>query len=133
MKTWEERFFALNRTNEVELVGISFEHLFRALAALDWSLDDEFWAPDLQVSRFLRQEEEIFVIQETYFDPKLAGTDLQVEELSDFISKISPDEFLCAGARPSDGTNQAEQVVAPNRSLPPSLNSTSSVRGSEDF
>jgi hypothetical protein len=26
----------------------------------------------------------------------------------------------------------AEQVVAPNRSLPPSLNSTSSVRGSED-
>lgn len=28
---------------------------------------------------------------------------------------------------------EAEQVVAPNRSLPPSLNSTSSVRGSEDF
>jgi hypothetical protein len=28
---------------------------------------------------------------------------------------------------------QAEQGVAPNRSLPPTLNSTSSVRGSEDF
>jgi hypothetical protein len=30
-------------------------------------------------------------------------------------------------------TEQAEQGVAPNRSLPPTLNSTSSVRGSEDF
>lgn len=29
-------------------------------------------------------------------------------------------------------TQEAEQAVAPNRSLPPSLNSTSSVRGSED-
>jgi hypothetical protein len=28
---------------------------------------------------------------------------------------------------------EAEQDVAPNRSLPPTLNSTSSVRGSEDF
>ena len=28
---------------------------------------------------------------------------------------------------------EAEQVVAPNRSLAPTLNSTSSVRGSEDF
>jgi len=30
-------------------------------------------------------------------------------------------------------TQQAEQGVAPNRSLPPTLKSTSSVRGSEDF
>jgi hypothetical protein len=29
--------------------------------------------------------------------------------------------------------HQSEQAVAPNRSLPPTLNSTSSVRGSEDF
>jgi hypothetical protein len=29
-------------------------------------------------------------------------------------------------------TNNSEQAVAPNRSLPPTLNSTSSVRGSED-
>jgi len=29
--------------------------------------------------------------------------------------------------------DQAEQTVAPNRSLPPTLNTTSSVRGSEDF
>ena len=27
----------------------------------------------------------------------------------------------------------AQQIVAPNRSLPPTLNPTSSVRGSEDF
>jgi hypothetical protein len=31
------------------------------------------------------------------------------------------------------GNRQGEQVVAPNRSLPPTLNPTSSVRGSEDF
>ena len=30
------------------------------------------------------------------------------------------------------GTQEAEQAVAPNRSLPPTLKSTSSVRGSED-
>jgi hypothetical protein len=34
---------------------------------------------------------------------------------------------------PKAGQADAEQGVAPNRSLPPSLNSTSSVRGSEDF
>jgi hypothetical protein len=32
----------------------------------------------------------------------------------------------------SAGNQCGEQVVAPNRSLPPTLNSTSSVRGSED-
>ncbi len=33
----------------------------------------------------------------------------------------------------SQEKEEAEQGVAPNRSLPPTLNSTSSVRGSEDF
>jgi hypothetical protein len=35
--------------------------------------------------------------------------------------------------RKATQTKEAEQVVAPNRSLSPTLNSTSSVRGSEDF
>ena len=34
--------------------------------------------------------------------------------------------------RLAQNTEEAEQVVAPNRSLPPSQSSTSSVRGSED-
>ena len=34
--------------------------------------------------------------------------------------------------RPASEMKQAEHVVAPNRSLPPSQNSTSSVRGPED-
>jgi hypothetical protein len=38
-----------------------------------------------------------------------------------------------AAIRLTKKTEEAEQVVAPNRSLPPTLNSTSSVRGSEDF
>ncbi len=40
---------------------------------------------------------------------------------------------LCADPRSFEISKQeAQQVVAPNRSLPPTLNSTSSVRGSED-
>ena len=44
------------------------------------------------------------------------------------LDLVTPD--LEPGQRISN--NQAEQIVAPNRSLPPTLNSTSSVRGSED-
>jgi hypothetical protein len=110
MKTWEDRFFALNRTSEVELEGVPLEHVARALRALGWSKDDEFWAPDLQVSRFIRHDDEIFIVQETYFDPKLTGTNRQVEELREFISGIDPNEILYAGARAKVGDNQAEQA-----------------------
>jgi len=110
MKTWGARFFALNRTNEVELIGVPLEHVARALRALGWSKDDEFWAPDLQVSRLVRHEDEIFIIQETYFDPKVTGTHWHVEELREFISGIDPNEILHAGAPARVGDNQAEQV-----------------------
>ena len=40
--------------------------------------------------------------------------------------------FLFQAGKKDQAKNEAEQAIAPNRSLPPSLNSTSSVRGSED-
>jgi hypothetical protein len=110
MKTWEKRYFILNETNEVELKGVAFSHIFRGLNSLGWKRDDEFWAPDLQVSRFVRADEEIFVIEETYFDPKLTGDEQHIQELEEAISKIDPDEILYAGARPQPEQKQAEQV-----------------------
>lgn len=109
MKTWEERYFILNKTNEVELKGVSFSYIFRGLNTLGWERNDEFWAPDLQVSRFVRADNEIFVIQETYFDPKLTGDELHIQELEEAISKIDPVEVLYAGARPQAEQKQAEQ------------------------
>jgi hypothetical protein len=103
MKKWEERFFALNRPNEVELVGISLEHVALALKALCWTKDDDFWSPDLQVSRFIRHDDEIFIIQETYFDPKLTGAEQQVQELRDFISGTDPNEISSAGLKDEVG------------------------------
>jgi hypothetical protein len=97
MERWEDRFFAQNRKSEVEFAGVPFEHVYRALAALGWTKDDEFWAPDLHVSRFVRPNEEIFVIHEAYFDLKITGTDRQADNLREFISGIEPDEVLCAG------------------------------------
>jgi hypothetical protein len=103
MKKWEERFFALNRTNEVELVGISLEHVALALKALRWTKDDDFWSPDLRVSRFIRHDDEIFIIQETYFDPKLTGAEQRVQELRDFISGIDLNEIPSAGLKDEVG------------------------------
>lgn len=114
MKTWEDRFFALNKESEVELKGACFSHVFRGLGALGWKLDDEFWAPDLQVSRFLRGEGEIFVIQETYFDPKLTGGEQDIEALRTFISGIDANEELYAGARPNQPNEEAKQFSVGN-------------------
>ena len=114
MKTWEDRFFTLNKESEVEFKGACFSHVFRGLGALGWKLDDEFWAPDLQVSRYLRDEGEIFVIQETYFDPKLTGSEQDIEALRTFISGIDPNEVLLAGARPIEPNQEAEQVSGGN-------------------
>ncbi len=50
---------------------------------------------------------------------------LAAESEHDHLRKI-------ALIRLAPNTEEAEQAVAPNRSLPPTLNSTSSVRGSED-
>ena len=99
MKQWEERFFAQNKKSEVELEGVSFADVFRGLDVLGWNRDDEFWVPDLQVVRFLRDEDEIFIIQETYFDPKLTGSTSHIKELGKFLSKIDPDEKLNAGSK----------------------------------
>ena len=109
MKTWEDRFFVLNKESEVEFKRVCFSHVFRGLGALGWKLNDEFWAPDLQVSRFLRDEDEIFVIQETYFDPKLTGSEQDIEALRTLISGIDPNEVFYAGARPIHPNEEEEQ------------------------
>ncbi len=112
--TWEDRFFAFNKDSEVEFKGACFSNVFRGIGALGLKLEDEFWAPDLQVSRFLRGEGEIFVIQETYFDPKLTGSEQDIEALRTFISGIDPNEVLYAGARPIEPNEEAEQVSGGN-------------------
>lgn len=114
MKTWENRFFGRNKESEVEFKGVYLSYLFRGLDALGWNLDDEFLAPDLQVSRFLRGEDELFVMHETYFDPKLTGNDKDIEALREHITKIDPNEVLYAGARPEESKIQAEHLLSPD-------------------
>ena len=97
MEKWAERFFAINKEIEVEIPDRSIDHMIQAAKELDWMFNDEFWAPDLQVSRFVRNESEIFIIQETYFGPKITGEKSDVQELSDRVSKIDPDKELYAG------------------------------------
>jgi hypothetical protein len=59
-----------------------------------------------------------------------------IERHFDVVS-LSDEADLFGVDRPAisvlPGGSTAEQIVAPNRSLAPSLNPTSSVRGSEDF
>jgi len=81
MKTWTERFFELNKINETELEGVQMEAVCRSLKELAWNLDDLFQTLDLSVSRWIRGDEEIFVIEETYFDPKLTGLAQHVDEV----------------------------------------------------
>jgi hypothetical protein len=48
------------------------------------------------------------VIQETYFDPKLTGSEQDIEALRTFISGIDPNEVLYAAARPIQPNEEAE-------------------------
>ena len=96
MKKWEKRFFDLDHKTEVELKGACFSDVFSGLEAFQWKLDDEFWARDLQVSRLLRDTDEIFVIQETFFDPQLIGAPGHIEELRKYLSGIDPNEVRYA-------------------------------------
>jgi len=81
MKAWIDRFFKLNRDAERELEGVTIEQVKSALDQLSWRHSDEFWSPDLQVDQFHRGEAELFVIQETYFSPKLTGAAEHISEV----------------------------------------------------
>jgi hypothetical protein len=98
MKKWEDRFFALNKEIEVEIAERSIDHVARAARHLGWKVDDQFWAPDLHVSRLVRGESELFVIQETYFGPKLTGNEADISEVRKEAFKIDPNEELFAGS-----------------------------------
>ena len=81
MKAWIDRFFELNRDVERELEGVGIERVKSALDQLNWRHTDEFWSPDIQVDQFHRGDDELFVIQETYFSPKLTGASELVMEV----------------------------------------------------
>lgn len=94
---WESRFFSRNKEVEAELVGTAFHIAIRAIERLDWRLDDNFWAPDLQVSRYIKNEKELFLIQETYFGPKLTGEQTDIDAVKVAVTNIDPQEELYAG------------------------------------
>ena len=87
MKDWERRFFLLNATNEVEFVGVLPEVVLDALATAGWNNDDGLWSPDLQVRRFVRGTDELFVFDETYFDLKLTGSEEHVGEIQYLVDQ----------------------------------------------
>ena len=97
MKKWEDRFFALNKEIEVEVPERALDHVARAARQLGWTVDDQFWAPDLHVSRLVRGEDELFLIQETYFGPKLTGSPTDITQLRAEALKIDPNKELFAG------------------------------------
>lgn len=81
MSPWQKRFFKLNKETEVELTGHLIHHVEAVLRELGWDKSDSFWAPDLEVSNFERSESELYLMTETYFDPKLTGDIAHIEEV----------------------------------------------------
>lgn len=88
MKAWQDRFFRLNREHEVELVGSSPEKVIEVLENLGWVSEESAWSPDLEVTYFLKGKEEMFLILETYFDPKLTGQDGAVREVQELVAGV---------------------------------------------
>ncbi|GAA5496923.1 hypothetical protein Rhal01_03111 [Rubritalea halochordaticola] len=88
MKAWQDRFFRLNREHEVELVGSSPEKVIEVLENLGWVSEASAWCPDLEVAYFRKGEEEVFLVLETYFDPKLTGQDEAVREVQEFVAGV---------------------------------------------
>lgn len=82
MKTWWQRFFTLNQKVEVELVGAQTPLVLKTLESLGWKLDNECWSPDLLIVTFVRQNSELFLLDETYFDPKLTGVLADINEVT---------------------------------------------------
>jgi hypothetical protein len=101
MKMWEDRFFALNKEIEVEVNERTLEQVPCATSQLGWTVDDQFWARDLHVSRLVRGDNELFLIQETYFGPKLTGSPADIAQLRAEALKINPNKDLFAGRSPT--------------------------------
>jgi len=82
MEGWTERFFrCLKEQGDHEFEGMALEKLLAVLLQLGWKPAESFWTPDLQVDRFVRDEEELFLMLETYFDPKICGLPELVAEV----------------------------------------------------
>jgi len=80
MEGWTDRFFrCLKAHGDHEFEGLPLEKLLEVLLELGWKPAESFWTPDLQVGRFVRADEaELFLMLETYFDPKICGLPDQV-------------------------------------------------------
>ena len=99
MSLWQKRFFKLNKETEVELKGHPIHHVEAVLRELGWGKLDSFWAPDLEVSNFARSESELYLVIETYFDPKLTGDVAHIEEVSRALESYeTPTVFFAGGA-----------------------------------
>ena len=118
MKKWEDRFFALNKEIEVEVTERALDHVARAAKQLGWAVDDQFWSPDLHVSRLVRGENELFLIQETYFGPKLTGSPTDIAQLRAEALKIDPNEELFAGRSPTTERNAQNKSLEPTATAP---------------
>ena len=81
MKSWLKRFFERNPNREVELTGYSPEWVLSVLSELGWNKGDSFWGSDLEILHFHKTEKEVFVLVETYFDPRISGAEEDVEEI----------------------------------------------------
>ena len=114
MKKWEDRFFALNKHIEVEVTERTLDDVARAAMLLGWVVDDQFWTPDLHVSRLVREGDELFLIQETYFGPKLTGRPADIEQLRVEVLKIDPNQELLAGRSPGTGKNEPNKRTTDN-------------------
>ncbi len=97
MEKWEDRFFAMNKEIEEEITERNLDDVIQSARKLRWTVDDQFWSPDLHVSRLIRGDSELFLIQETYYGPKLAGTMSDILELMEEVHNIDPNRELLAG------------------------------------
>lgn len=120
MKKWQDRFFVLNKEIEVEITERALDHVARAARQLGWIVDDEFWARDLHVSRLVRGENELFLIQETHFGPKLTGSPTDIAQLRAEALKIDPNEEFLAGRSATTEKNaqtQSAEATQPRSSV----------------
>lgn len=97
MNSWIDRFFELNRSFEKELKEHPFHHVLSVLQKLGWKQLDAFWGPDLEVSQFQRNDEELFLIQELYFNAKLTGSEEQISEVEAALDSYNPPDLTLAG------------------------------------
>ena len=80
MKIWVKQFFESTK-NETELNVESLDSLKSCLDGEGWIHKDVFWSPDLQVDLLEKDNDSLYIIQETYFNVQLSAQPSVVEAL----------------------------------------------------